>query len=203
MSSPCACGACDHPADPGSRYHGDHHLRLVAARRKLKRLQRFAEPRGIHVGIDLIDILDLIHRRWPDTSWQLRRANRDDGFTCENIVVCDRRTRTPGSARLLLDRVVGALRRRHPDRPFQEALEAYSRQLGKCAVSGRKLQIIGRPTDADALDVRPTIDETGMALVTRAVADHEARWGRKHLLNLARAIAESPTTPAAKRPRKS
>ncbi|MCO5168763.1 MAG: hypothetical protein M9894_20680 [Planctomycetes bacterium] len=205
MTSPCACGACDRQADRGSRYHGDHFARLVAARRKLKRLQRYAEPRGIYIDVDLIDILDLVHRRWPDTSWQLRRANRDEGFTGENIIVCDRRTRTPGGARLLLDRVIGALRRRHPDRDFREALEAFSRQSGRCAVSGRKLQIIGRPTDADALDVRPQVDEAGMALVIRAVAEHEARWGRRHLVDLAGAIAratnESPTAPATKRPR--
>lgn len=204
MNRPCACGACDSDSDPGSRYHGDHHKRLVVARRKLTRLRRYAEARAIIFDIELVDLLDLVHRRWPDTSWQLRRARRDEGFVPDNIVVFDRRAAAPGGARLLVERAGAALRLRRPDDPIEvpTVLEAFRRQQGRCAVSGQRLSIIGRPTDGDALDVRPPLGEDEpVTLVVRAVADHEARWGRRHLMDLAAAIAARSSPRAAEHPR--
>jgi hypothetical protein len=198
----CACNGCDQPADPGSRYHGDHYKRLVVARRKLRRLERYAASQTTFFDLELADILDLVHRRWPDTSWQLRRTTVDCGFVPENICVVDRKAKLPNGAQLLVVRAAAALqlRRPGPGLDVRDALEIFERQKGRCAVSGRALSIIGRPTDGDALDVRPPLaaDEP-LALVARAVADHEARWGRRHLLDLAAGIAAASPQPRARR----
>lgn len=193
MRSPCACGACDRLADEGSRYSGDHYRRLVAARRKWRRLTRYAALHGIPLGIRLEQILALVHERWPDTSWQLRRADRRLGFVAENIVVLDRRARTPTNVRLLIERAGSALRARRlaSQHTVEHVLQAFNRQGGRCAVSGRKLRVTGRGTDGDALDIRPsTGGDAPLVLVTRAVAEHELRWGARHLRDLARSIVE-------------
>jgi hypothetical protein len=198
----CACNGCDQPADPGSRYHGDHYKRLVVARRKLRRLERYAASQTTFFDLELADILDLVHRRWPDTSWQLRRTTVDCGFVPENICVVDRKAKLPNGAQLLVVRAAAALqlRRPGPGLDVRDALEIFERQKGRCAVSGRTLRIIGRPTDGYALTSDRRSPPTNRWPSSPEPSPTTRRAGAvRHLLDLAAGIAAASPQPRARR----
>lgn len=205
---PCACG-CGQPADGRSRYRGDHHAILVAARRRLRDARRYAERRGHEFSLELKDVLSVVVPLWPaDEGLSLRRVDPRRGFTADNIELSPTRGgRERRSTVAQLRRRLERLAQRvdlvgHVD--AHDLAQQLVRQDSRCAVTGRLFHVNARLSDPDGLTVILTYPNRppsprNILLVTAWTAA-AAGWGLERLVLFARDVARHQKRGRAERP---
>lgn len=194
---PCACG-CGEPADARSRYRGDHHAILVAARRRLREARRLASRRGHPFALGLEDVHPLVREAWPaDEGLALRRIDPADGWVPSNIILSSTRggrprTSTQAKLRRRFERLVQRMDLQDLD--ARDLAHLFVQQDARCAVSGRLLRTNTGRGDPDSLSVAlidpgqpPT--RHNIMLVTAWVAAAARGWGSDRVVEVAQDIA--------------
>ena len=186
MPKECKCG-CGTPAGLRSRFAGDHYYRIARAHRHLARTARFAMERGIPFELTLGDMLDLMAGAPTRASFRLVRRNRNTGFEWDNVRLVFKAPH-PAVARAVLERLLARLVKRLGVGPTSQATELadrFQQTRGRCELSGRRMLIEAKSTDADALDVRLG-PEGQLALVVRAAGEVIERHGWAYAASLIR-----------------